>query len=635
MKIRLKKIVSGAAACAVAAGTVSVLLSTGAAEASHLSAGATQIVDPIGAPLSSGNSNTPFQFKLPNFSVCTGDSANDGYRIQSYLVPQSVDLDTLRFDSSGPAPVAGQFRAPMFDTAGNPYANILTAAASPAPGPGPIIQPLPSFDFAVYDTNTFLLQPGVYNVGIACTVGNETSPTQLDKYWNTVMTLTANAAEPGPAKVTWAFGAAPVAPTIGTVTPGNGTLTVNYTAPVATPATNSYTITATPASGPAVTTTSTSATTATLSGLTNGTAYSVSMTATNSAGTSPASNSVSATPAQANHPAVQNLTATPVTGGVNLDWNPPADAGTDPPTGYTVTNSPAGGTTTVNNAGSSASVTGLTAGTVYTFEVTATYATAPGGTPASISATPLAAQVMTQTMTVTRPVGALVFTQVCGKNGTIAADTSATPGFPTGSLPAVAAAGPGTAPEFAGGLDPKFSEYPYPENADGTPAPNYPTNCGVGLGNAKFVKKGPGGGQFFAASGVLNQVTVVDTRDTDTGWNASGSMGAFTSGPGKTFSGSQLGWTPVKTSDTGAFTDSDGVTYDQTTAPGAVVEPNTPNATGMSSGRSLGTAAALAGTAPNLTGGLGIAEFDARLKLLIPITAKSGTYTGVLTISAV
>jgi hypothetical protein len=637
MHSRRKRMFSGAAACAVASGALSLLLPAPPASASHLSAGSTEIVNPVGgAPLNSGNSNTDFRFKLPTGASCTGDSPNSGYRIQSYLVPQSVALDTLKFDSSGPVPVAGEFRAPMYATDSTAFVDRQTAAAPVPGGPGPIIQPLEAFNFAVYDTVSFPLQPGVYNVGIACTLGPPTSPTQLDKYWNTVMTLTANAAEPGPAKVTWAFGAAPLAPNLVSVTPGDGSLTANYTSTASTPATTQYTATAAPVGGGAsVIGTSTSPTSTTIAGLTNGTAYSVTVTASNGAGTSPASSSVTATPAQAPHPAVQNLTATPVTGGVNLNWDAPADAATTPPTSYTVTTTPAEGTTTVDNANTSSATTGLTPGTVYVFEVTAIYATAPGGTPATVSATPLAAQVLVQPLTVTRPVGALVFTQVCGRNGAIPADTSGTVGFPSGSLPAVAAAGPGTAPDYAGGPDPKFAEYPYPENADGSAAPNYPTSCGVALGHAKLVKTGPGRGQFFAASGILSQVTVADTRDGDVGWNAGGTMGAFAAGPGKSFSGSQLGWSPVATSTSEAFTDSDGVTYDQVTSPGPVVAPNTPNATGLSSGRALGTAPGLAGSAPNLTGGLGIAEFDARLKLLIPVTAKSGTYTGVLTISAI
>ena len=624
----LKKIWSGVALGAAATGALTALGSTPAAFAAGANAGAVTIVNPAGgAQLNSGNSNTNFRFSLPSGAACTGDSPNAGYRIQSYLVPQSVDPSTLQFDSSGPVPVAGQFRAPMYDTTATPYVDQFTAAANPAGGPGPIIQPLPSFNFAVYNTTTFPLSPGTYNVGIACTLGGA-SATQQDKYWNTVMTLTANAAEPGPAKVTWAYGAIPTAPTLTTVTPGDGQLTANYTSPTATPTSTVYTVTATPPSGPAISASSASPTATTVTGLVNGTVYSVKVTQTNGTGTSAMSNAVSATPARPPHPSVRNLTATPGTGKVDLSWLAPSDAGTAAPTGYTVSNSPAGGTTTVS--GTTASVTGLTAGTVYTFTVASTYADPQDtATPASASATPLASQVLLQNLTVNRPTGALVFTQICGKNGALPAEAAPGNGFP--AVPAVAAtgAGVGTAPKLADGTtaDPKFSDYPYPTAADGTPAPNYPTNCGVNLGIAKFIATGPNGGQFFSADGVLNQVTVVDTRDTDIGWTANGTMGAFTAGAGKSFSGSQLGWTPVATSRSASFTDSSGNPYAQSTAPGAAVLPNTPDATGLSSGRALGTAPSAAG--------LGTAAFDARLKLLIPVTAKSGTYTGTLTISSI
>jgi len=221
MQANLKRIATGAAACAVVLGPVTMLFSGSPAYASHLSAGPASIVNPSGgAPLTSGNSNTPFRFKLPaddpstplvnEQASCTGDSPNGQYRIQSYLVPQGVDLDTLKFDSNGPVPVAGQFRAPMYMTDSNSYTDQLTAAAVPAGGPGPIIQPLPSFDFAVYDPTGFPLQAGVYNVGIACTLGPPTSSTQLDKYWNAgTITITANPADPGPAKRSFTVNAVP------------------------------------------------------------------------------------------------------------------------------------------------------------------------------------------------------------------------------------------------------------------------------------------------------------------------------------------------------------------------------------------------------------------------------------------
>jgi len=635
MHPRLKRTISGAAAFAVTAGAASTLLSTPAAYAAGANAGPSQIIDPAtGNPVNTGGSATPFTLKLPAGAACTGDSANANYRVFSYMVPVTTDPSTLTFGSAGPTAAPGEFRAPLYKTTGSPYVNVSTSNAVPAGGPGQIIQPLPAFDYKVFGPG--IVPSGAYNIGIACTLG-PAGPTQEDRYWNTVETVTTDTAD-SPSQIRWDFGAVPAAPVLNTVTPGNTSLTASYTAATATPAATTYTITATPPSGPPVTATGTS-TTGTVAGLTNGTAYSVTVSQANSTGTSPASNAISATPAAPPHPAVTNLTATPGTGKVDLSWTAPADAATTAPTGYSVTNSPAGGTTTVT--GTTASVTGLTPGTPYTFTVTANYAAPPGGTAATTGpVAPLASQVITQNLTVTRPTGALVFTQVCGANGSLAAEAATANGFP--ALTAVPAASPAAgagAPTLGnlpgGAADPMFPQYPYPQNADGTPAPNYPTNCGVALGIAKFISSGPGGGKFFAASGVLNQVTVVDTRDTDIGWTANGNMGYFSAGPGKTFSGSQLGWSPARTSDTAAFTDSDGVTYDQVTNPGAAVLPNTPNATGLSSGRALGTAAALAGTSPNLTGGLGIATFDARLKLLIPVTAKSGSYSGTLTISAI
>ena len=185
------------------------------AEASHLLAGPITVVNPTNpmVPVTSGGSNTSFRFNLPPGAACTGDSANAGYRIQSYLVPQSVNLDTLRFDSEGPLPPAGEVRQPLFQplfqssgpNAGNPLINEQTATAVPAGGPGPIIQPLPSFNFAVFPAG--FLQPGTFNIGIACTLGPSSSSTQLDKYFNTTITLTTDPADPGPAKIRFQFGA--------------------------------------------------------------------------------------------------------------------------------------------------------------------------------------------------------------------------------------------------------------------------------------------------------------------------------------------------------------------------------------------------------------------------------------------
>ena len=195
---------------------------------------------------------------------------------------------------------------------------------------------------------------------------------------------------------------------------------------------------------------------------------------------------------------------------------------------------------------------------------------------------------------------------------------------------------PGLRPPTAGGgdVDPLYDlgEYPYPDLADGTSNATYKTHCGVDLLDAQFVKSGPGAGQYFAASGVLDQVTIVDTRDEDTGWTVSGSMSRFINQVDgtKSFAGSQLGWTPKVSSTSPAFTDSDGIVYNQEATKGAKLNPGLIEPSGLGGGATLansGTGAVAA--AP----GLGIAQLDARLKLLIPVTKRSGAYTGTLTIT--
>lgn len=607
--------VRAAVVAIAAAATVWPILNAPAALAAGTLAGA------AGVSPTSGISSTSFQLSLPAGASCPGDSPNAGYRWQTYMVPVSVDPSTLTFDANGPTPqgIGASFRQPLYDTASSPIVDRQTAAATTAGGPGPIIN-IPAASYAVFAPGN--IPAGAYNVGIACTLG-PASATQMKTFWNLQKTFTANATG-GPAQVSWVKGAVPAAPTLVSVVPGDGRLTANYTATASDPPTTSFTVAAVPqGGGTTVTATSASATSQTLTGLVNGTTYNVTVKATNSTGDSAPSNTVAGTPNITRQP-VQNLTASPGTNQVTLNWNAPADAATHPPTGYTVTNSPTGGTTTIT--GTSAVVSNLTPGTVYTFTVTPTYASAPAGQSATVQAAPLSAQVLEQQVTVTRPVGQLVFTQVCGLNGALPAEAEGPFGFPALAAANAVTTG-GTAPTHNGAPDPKFPDYPYPTNAAGEPAPNYPTKCTVDLGKAKLVTRGPHAGKFFAASGVLNQVTVVDTRDQDVGWSANGKMSQFSAGAGKTFAAGQLGWTPVRTSDSAPFTDASGKTYDQDVTAGAAVPPNTSDANnGLGAGRTLASAAA--------SKGLGVAVLDARLRVLIPVTAASGVYTGTLTVSA-
>jgi hypothetical protein len=174
-----------------------------------IDAGAVAVIHPIdgsptsGDPLSSGGSATAFSLLPPTGAGCLGDSANDNYRVQSYVVPSSVDPGSLTWDASGPVPnsVGASFSQPLYnaETSGA-YVDELTLdnPGSPRPRPGEVIN-VPAFSFGVFEPGN--LPAGTYNVGLACTLG-AASATQLDRFWNVQLEVVEDVADE-PAGITW------------------------------------------------------------------------------------------------------------------------------------------------------------------------------------------------------------------------------------------------------------------------------------------------------------------------------------------------------------------------------------------------------------------------------------------------
>ena len=164
----------------------------------------------------------------------------------------------------------------------------------------------------------------------------------------------------------------PGAPTGVTLTPANGSVTVNWTAPVANggSAITSYTVTLSP--GGATCTVNAPATSCAVSGLTNGIAVTATVTAVTALANSlPSSASASASPQATAPGSPTNISAIPSDGGATISWTAPTDDGGSPVDGYIITASPGGATCTAVAPSTTCTITGLTNGTSYSFSAVA------------------------------------------------------------------------------------------------------------------------------------------------------------------------------------------------------------------------------------------------------------------------
>lgn len=621
MHSRFKRAVAGGAALTAAA---TALLASGA---QALPPGT-----PPNAPAEvtppTGNSSTDMVVKPPTGAACPGDSATNGYLWSTFIVDGDIDVATLQWDSNGPVPpVAGDIAFPLL-TPGGSFVNGNTTDI----GTGLILS-VPAIDFSQWPAGFF--PAGSYKVGVACHQGAAVTAA----YWSQQMNITATPGANGGAEFTYTTGtpaSAPGAPTGVVATPASGQVSVAFTAVTATPAVTSYTVTATPQGGGAAVTATGASSPIVVPGLTNGTTYDIVVSATNSVGTGPNSSpAVSATPNAGAQPAPTAFVAVPgaASGDLDLSWTAPAGLA---PVGYSLVVAPVdpadptvpGSPFTLPSSPTSFTVSGLPAGVLYGFQLTPQYADPSAvATPATVQAAAAGAQTLQQEIRVERPAGALILTQRCGVNNALAAEP-AVPGFP--GFPAVAAIAAtadqtGTSPDIdpstpAVEPDPEFGNYPFPSPA------TYPTKCVIDLGTAELITTGDLAGQYYAADGALNEVTVVDLRQGDNGWTVSGSISSLSNGgtnPDDSFTGNLVGWTPVVSEDT----DPTGASpYDQIVTAGAAVVPGTANGLANPAGQVLASA--------DPGEGLGVAVLDARVKVLIPVSNASGTYSGVLNLNA-
>lgn len=591
---------------------------------------------PVTMGVASGNETTVFSVLPPSGASCTG-AGTAGYRWQTYIT-NVADSSTLTFGGGGPNAVSGSYVSAMYDGGGNPVIN-----KNPAAAPVGLITGIPTFSLG---TTTTALSNGVYKIGYACTLAGAV---EGGHYWESPITISNVAG----ATFNWSLSYRHEM--ISTAVGGDGVITGSIAAVTANPAVSGYTVTATAtggladASSPRVLNVA-SAGPYSMSAQ-SGTTYSVTITATNSVDVVAIStiNGVVVSFAECIGPTVIVTTGV---GSFDLSWTSPSVPPATALLSWTVTVSPnvTGSPFTVSPGTNTLHV--IAAQGVYSVVVQAVF-DPPRPCIEVVPAVSIGPVVVIQDLQVVRPHGGLVLTQRCGVYGsapaysdtvfgTLPALTETTGADPVG----VDAPTPvGTAPRRdslpndpnlgLGPADSLFPQYPYPVDGNGDYTVAYPTSCGINLGTASLITSGPAAGAYFKATGRIAQLTVVNTRDADSGWTLNGRMSAFASTTDNTdtFSGNLLGWDPEVTWDSNANLDG----YDMVVTAGGVRQPQeTASTTGLgdaSNSTNTTLASSLAQSAPGAS--LGQAVMDARVRLLIPVTADAGTYRGVLTFTTI
>ncbi len=580
--------------------------------------------------VSSGTGATTFSLNLTAFNnSCQGDTASGNYRWHQYVAAGAVDPSTISFTGGALTAPAGGFVQPLYSTSGTPQVNRSTSGVT-----GQITGVV---------TNNLLANTipgnGTYTVGFLCTLAGTTT-----RYWVTTIVVSGWT---GPTTFAWSTCTTCPGPArFGTAFGDEGTITGSFPAVDATPPVTTYTVTATAIGGfpdpasprildlPA-------AVPFTMAG-NNGTLYEVTVVATNAVGTGYASrlSRLRVGP----YPFGPIITTSSAIGGFDVSWNEPTSA--PPPTliDVTIYVSPSVPGSPFTVPAGTGTIRIAAPGGTYEVAVQPNFAPGYAVSARIATATSFSTLVLIQDIQTRRPQGALVLTQRCGVQGSAAPfandvfgalpPLAATPGAdPTGVDPPDAI---GTAPlTGAGPADPLFPQYPYPVDGNGDAIATYPTQCGIDLGTGALITSGPRAGQYFKATGRIDQLTVVNTRDTDNGWTLNGRMSTFTSTTDvtDTFSGNLLGWDPELTWDSSANLDG----YDMAVAAGNARQPEpSASTTGLGAPfNSVNTTLAnsLAQSPPGAS--LGQAVLDARLRLLIPVTVDAGTYRGTLTFTTI
>ena len=152
--------------------------------------------------LEGGGSATSYSLRLPDGASCPGDTRNDQWAFQTFMVPVDADPSTLKFSIAGHA---GPYQYALYQEGTQPLTDaILVPNAEPGlPGR---IPPIPPLTFSVFPPGEL---EGTYRIGVACTFLRDAAI-----YWDATIVVEVDA-DDEPGQFVWRTEGAPVAQSSG------------------------------------------------------------------------------------------------------------------------------------------------------------------------------------------------------------------------------------------------------------------------------------------------------------------------------------------------------------------------------------------------------------------------------------
>ena len=151
------------------------------------------VVDPNAAlrELDSGGSATPYSLRLPDGAACPGDTRNDEWAFQTFMVPAEDDPASLEFTVAGPT---GPNQYALYVENTQP---LVDAILVPNDGPGlpGKVPPMPPLTFSVFPPGE--VAAGTYRIGVACTFLREPAT-----FWQATIVVKTDA-DDEPGQFTW------------------------------------------------------------------------------------------------------------------------------------------------------------------------------------------------------------------------------------------------------------------------------------------------------------------------------------------------------------------------------------------------------------------------------------------------